>query len=392
MFRKLSVEESQKKREEYRNNPIYRILYTPLWRRRGDNLSPVEVWIDGNNLADFLKDCEKTDCRIRVQEVFEDLCERYSCFIDNNNEETKRSFALAENSAMMVSLVAFLLLANVYPDAKGHPYLKTCQAITDVIFNINGYKELYEEVRKEEDEREERGEFIEVADYIEQISIQEEPLSKQQLLLAHHMFGQFVEENKYCALPTMYANERMIARVSDKNDHCLQPELDMLRKQIQDVEGNGKQNVEYRNIIFAKRYEDRTSLIRNAIYPFLSDGTNHINPKEQRQWLAIVEPLKKIDGLLIKHEDRPKHKNCTDAEVCQQLRVFFGKEFPDVDFSKIPKSLSGERTKWKNNGVGLTFVEWNAFTNTRFENPRYKPLAKVAERIYGEVKRVIEGM
>ena len=392
MFRKLSVEESQKKREEYRNNPIYKILYTPLWRRRGDNLSPVEVWIEGNNLAVFLKDCEETDCRIRVQEAFEDLCERYSYFIGNNNEETKRSFALAEQSAMMVSLVAFLLLANVYPEAKGHPYLKTCQAITDVICNISGYKELYEEVRKEEDEMEGHGEFIEVADFIEQISIQEESLSKQQLLIAHHMFGQFVEENKYCDLPTMYTNERMIARVSDKNDHCLQPELDMIRKQIEDVVGNGGQNVEYRNIIFAKEYEDKVSLIRNAIYPFVSDGTNHINPKEQRQWLAIVEPLKLIDGLLIKHEDRPKHKNCTNGEICQQLREFYGKEFTDVDFDKIPKSIDAERKKWRENDIGLTFEAWHKYASTPLGNPKYKPLARVAERVYGEIKRVIEGI
>ena len=205
------------------------------------------------------------------------------------------------------------------------------------------------------------------------------------------MFGQFVEENKYCDLLTMYANERMMARVNDKNDHCLQPELDLLRKQIKEVEGNDGQNVEYRNIIFAKTYEDKVSAIRHAIYPFISKGTDHIDPKEQRQWLAIVEPLKLIEGLLIKHDDKPKHKNCTNVEICQQLREFFGKEFPDVDFDKIPKSIDAERKKWRENGVGLSFGAWHDYASAPLGNPKYKPLARIAERVYGEIIRVKEG-
>ena len=293
---------------------------------------------------------------------------------------------------MMVSTTAFFLFLNVYPYPNDHPNADICKAIGYIVSNIDGFKELYEGIRQEEDKRESHGGFIEVADFIEQISIQEEPLSEQQTIKARRMFGQFVEENKYCDLPTMYANERMIARVNDNNNHCLQSELNLLRKQIKEVEGNGGQNVEYRNIIFAKEYEDKVSLIRHAIYPFVSDGTNHINPKEQRQWLAIVEPLKLIDGLLIKHEDRPKHKNCTNGEICQQLSEFYGKECPDVDFDKIPKSIDAERKKWRDNKVGLTFESWHKYASTPLGNPKYKPLARVAERVYGEIKRVIEGI
>ncbi len=238
MFRKLSFTSSQEKREEYRKNPIYRIVYTPLWRQRGDDLSPVEVWIEGNNLAASLKDYEKNDCRIRVQEAFEDLCYRYSCFVNNDNEEIKRSFAQSEHSAMMVSLVAFLLLANVYPEAKGHPHLKTCQAITDVISNISGYKQLYEETRKEEDEREEHGEFIAVADFIEEIATQEEPLLPAQVEFACKRLEEFVKENKYCNLTTMVDNERMISRVNDANNHCFDNQLELLRAEINTVREN----------------------------------------------------------------------------------------------------------------------------------------------------------
>lgn len=391
MYRKFSIEERKEKREEYRQNPIYRIVYTPLWKQRGEDLSPEEVWEEANILAFKLKTISGDNCKIIVAEEFDDLCERYSHFLVGNDDVIRRTYTQAEHSAMMVSLTAFLLLANIYPEAKGHPYLKVCQSLIDVASKINGYTEIYEEARTIEDEYESRGEFIEVADFIEQISIQEEPLSEKILEKARRMFGQFVEENKYCDLPTMYANERMIARINDRNDHCLQSELDLLRKQINEVEGNGGQNVEYRNIIFAKIYEEKVSAIRHVIYPFVSNGTDHINPKEQRQWLAIVEPLKLIDGLLIKHEDKPKHKKCTNGEICQQLREFYGRECPDVDFDKIPKSIDAERKKWRENEVGLTFEAWHKYANSRLSNPRYKPLARVAERVFGEVKRVIEG-
>ncbi len=390
MYRKLSAKERQERRDKYRQNPIYKIVYTPLWKQRGEDLSPEDVWEEANNLAYRLKSIDIEDCEIKVAEVFDDLCEKYSCF-SLDNDIVKRNHTQAEHSAMMVFLVTFLLLANVYPDAKGHPYLKVCQSLADVASNINGYTEIYEEARAIEDEYESHGKFIEVADFIEQISIQEEPLSDKMLEKAHRMFGQFVEENKYCDLPTMYDNERMIARVNDKNNHCLQPELDMLRKQIMEKEGNEGQNLEYRNIIFAPKYEEKVSAIRHTIYPFVSNGPNHINPKEQRQWLAVVEPLKIIEGLLIKHEDKPKHKNCTDREICQQLREFYGKECPDVDFDRIPKSLTEERNKWKKNKVGLTFESWHKYASIPLGNDKYKPLAKVAERVYGEIKRVIEG-
>lgn len=392
MYCKLSIEAQQEKRAGFKNNPIYLILHDQLWRRRGGDLSPEEVWIEGNNLASEFKQYNQSEIEISVKEAFEDLCVRYSIFEDENGCQIRRSFQQAEKTAMMVSTTAFFLLLNVYPNKIGHPYADICKAIGDIIGCIDGFKEFYEGIRQEEDKRESLGKFIEVADFIEKISIQEKPLSGKQLTEARRMFGEFVEENKYCDLPTMYYNERIIARVSDKNNHCLQPELDLLRKQIREVEGNDGQNVKYRNLIFAKKYEDKVSAIRHAIYPFVSNGPNHINPKEQRQWLPIIEPLKRIEGLLIKHEDKPKHKNCTDGEICQQLREFYGKEYPDLDFDKIPKSINAERKQWREKGVGLTFKEWHDFANAPHSNTKYKPLAKVAERVYGEVKRVIEGM
>ena len=391
MYCKLSIDERRLRRGEFKENPIYCMLYAPLWRRRGNDLSPEEVWIEAIGLAFKLKKIDHTEVSMCVKEQFEDLCDQYMCFREEDGSTTKRDLEQSLHSAMMVSFAAFLLLLNVHPNADDHPYADVCDTLGKLLSDLKGFKELYKEAKREEDEREKQGKFIEVADFIEQIVIQENPLDQNQLVKARQMFGQFVEENKYCDLLTMYANERMMARVNDYNDHCLQPELDLLRKQIKEVEGNDGQNVEYRNIIFAKTYEDKVSAIRHAIYPFISKGTDHIDPKEQRQWLAIVEPLKLIEGLLIKHDDKPKHKNCTNVEICQQLREFFGKEFPDVDFDKIPKSIDAERKKWRENGVGLSFGAWHDYASAPLGNPKYKPLARIAERVYGEIIRVKEG-
>ena len=388
MYRKLSVEERHARRENYRQNSIYRILYTPLWKQRGDDLSPEDVWGEANNLAYKLKKISSIDCKNIVAEEFDDLCERYSYFL-SNDERIKRTYAQAEHSAMMVSLVAFLLLANIYPEANGHPYLRICQSITDVISNIKGYTEIYEEARDIEDEYERHGEFIEVADFIEQIAQRENPLSSPEISYAKKVIGQFVDENKKVPYDTMKENERLLSRINDKNSNYFQPEINHLRDIISKLEGNNGERMEYENIIFAKDYEDKVSDIRNAIFPFVKGGTYHIDCSKQNQWLAIIEPLKIIDGLLITHEDRLKNKECTDREICDQLKIFFSDNCRSLNFEKIPKSISAERNKWKEMGIGSTFADWDRYLKLPASDRKYRNLADIAKRIYGEISKVI---
>ena len=391
MYRKLSETERQEKREIYRKNPIYRILFTPLWRQRGDDLSPIEVWLEANNLAFSLKEESDIDSSIRVQEAIDDLCERYLVFEAEDGGYIRRTYQQAEHSAMMVSLTAFLLIVNVHPEVENHPYLLICKSISDIICNIRGFKEIYEEARKIEDDNESKGDFIEVADFIEQIAVQDGPLNDKQAKFLRHAIKDFVVENKSCELETMKENERLLSRASDKNNYCLQAELDLLRSQIREKEGDQGQNRTYKNIIFSSNYENRVSEIRQAIYPFVYNGVNHIEAKEKRQWQAIFEPLKIIDGLLITHDDRPKRKDCTNMEISQQMREFFGDEFPSLDFGKLPRSVSDERNKWKADGVGLTYFAWSEYLKKKSIDKDYKTLANIALRVYGEIKKVIKG-
>jgi len=391
MFRKLTIPEKKEKRSRFRQNPIYSILYTPLWRQRGEDLSPEEVWIEGNNLASLLKGSSDTDSAIIVQESFDDLCLQYSVFIGEDGEHKRRSQQQSEHSAMMVSFTAFLLLLNVYSEKDGHPYSTLCKELSAICCNIKGFHELYEGARQEEDERESRGEFIETSDFIEQIAYQDEPASVKQTELLHQVVRDFVVENETCDLFTMKENERLLSRANDNNEHCIQTEVDLLRKHIKEKEGTLEQERTYENLIFDAAYNDKVQEIRQAIYPFVKDGVYHIDAKEQRQWLAIIEPLKLIDGLLITHDNKKVRKECTDSEICQQMEKFFGEDFPTVSFEKIPKSISAERAQWRNWGVGLTFEAWRQYLNRGNKEKNYEALARVAIGVYGSVIKVIRG-
>ena len=389
MYRKLSAEERQERRETYRKNPIYRIVYTPLWRQRGEDLSPEDVWEEANNLAFKLKSINTDDCGIIIAEEFDDLCERYSVIIIDKGNEIKRSFEQAEHSAMMVSFVAFLLLANIFSDAKGHPFLNVCKSLNDVARIISGYTEIYEETRKIEDENESRGAFIEVADFIEQMARRDTPLSSSEITYARSLMGQIVDENRFVHIDTMKENETILSRVNDLNNHCFQAEVNRLRDNIRKLEGNNGERLEYENIIFAKKYANKINDLRNAILPFVDGGSIHIESSRQNQWLAIIEPLRIIGELLITHEELPQRKECTDGEICQQMKVFFCDNVKSLDFDKIPKSISTERSIWRDKGVGLTLSDWNNYYMSPGGDTKYKNLANVAQKVYGEVVKAM---
>ena len=177
MFRKLSAEEKQECRSRLNSNSLFLTLYTPLWRRRGDDLSPEEVWMEGNKMAVLLREKSEMDTQIRVEQAFDDLCASYEVFIIEDGSSVRRNQQQASQTAMMVTLTAFLLLLNVYDHAEGHPFCEILTCLKNVFWEIPGCIDLYEDIRKSEDEREEKGKFIEVANFIEDITSNDLPLS-----------------------------------------------------------------------------------------------------------------------------------------------------------------------------------------------------------------------
>ena len=213
-------------------NSLFLTLYTPLWRRRGADLSPEEVWVEGNRLATLLRIDSDVDVQIKVEQAFDDLCINYEVFIAEGGSQVRRSQQQASHSAMMVMLTAFLLLLNVYDKAEDHPYKEILIHMKTAIWDVTDCKQLYEDIRNSEDEREKQGKFIEVADFIEEIAAQEEPLSKLQKEFACKRMEEFLIENKYSNLSTKLDNEWALSRVNDKNDNCFQSELNLLRAEI----------------------------------------------------------------------------------------------------------------------------------------------------------------
>lgn len=238
MFRRLNLVERRERRGTLNNNSLFLTLYTPLLRRRGEDLSPEEVWVEGNRLAVLLREESNDDSQIRIEQAFDDLCSSYEVFATLDGSREKRSKQQAEHSAMMVMLTAFLLLLNVYDKPDGHPYYHILLYLKSIIWEIPDCQKLYEEIRTSEDVREGRGLFIEVADFIEEIATQEEPLIPAQVEFACKRMEDFIKENKYCNLSTMVDNERMISRISDANNHCFQKPLELLRAEINSVREN----------------------------------------------------------------------------------------------------------------------------------------------------------
>lgn len=389
MYKKLGEKERLEKRGTFRQNPIYRILYTPLWRQRGDDLSPEEVWNEAINLGHELKSFKDKDLNFRILEKFDDLCEHYSCFETIGGEKLMRNHQQAEHSAMMVSLTAFLLLVDICPEEENHPYKSTCELLYNVIKDIPGQREIYEEARKIEDEYESKGIFIETADFIEQLYVKESPLPQEDIDYANKLLLEMADENASFDLPTVKDNEAMFSRINDKHNHAFQKSVDKIREVLKRKGCNVDELIIYENIIFKKEYEDKVKDIRDALYPFIdSESPDHIDKDLEREWLAIIEPLKQINGLLIVHEKKLRRKQCTDRELCNQMKAFFERNVTNPIFDGMPKSISGERGKWKINGLGLTVGKWNQYIETHRNSDKYYRLAKVAQRVYGEILKV----
>ena len=71
------------------------------------------------------------------------------------------------------------------------------------------------------------------------------------------------------------------------------------------------------------------------------------------------------------------------------MKVFFGDIVKSVDFSKIPKSISAERTKWKELGIGITLSDWDNYQKSPKNEKKHKALANIAKKVYGEVAKAV---
>ena len=230
-YHRLSLAERQALRKSWKNDLLYMMLYQPLWRQRGNDLSPEDVWAEALLLAKELRGTNAVEARIRAAEAFEDLCECYSAFESDSEEITIRDEALAMHSAMMVMLAVFFMLLNEAEHLDENPNRFICKELKDVISGVEGFRDIYEGARCEEDNLEFHGRFIEAYNILEKVSCMKQ-VGKRDIARLHEVMGILLRETKKSTLPTMKEDERNWARVNDATGGAIAQELKGLREAI----------------------------------------------------------------------------------------------------------------------------------------------------------------
>lgn len=223
-----SLAERRKVREANRKNLLYRILYQPLWYQRGGDLSPEDVWEEALSVAKDLQGEKAFEARMKAAATVEDLCERYSYFEDGQGLSERRDEYHAMHSAMMVVTTAFFMLLNEEEGLDDHPNRYICKALKDAVRDVEGFREIYEGVRREEDALEYSGKFIEACNLLDYISGLSN-VSERDISRLHEVLGLLVDETKKSNLSTIEEQERMLARVNDKTNGAIDKELNDLR-------------------------------------------------------------------------------------------------------------------------------------------------------------------
>lgn len=230
-YHRLSLAERQALRESWKKDLLFMMLYPPLWHQRGNDLSPEDVWAEALLLAKELHGTNAFEARIRAAGAFEDLCEGYSGFESDSEETTIRNEASAMHSAMMVMLTAFFMLLNEAENLNENPNRFICKALKDVVSGVEGFRDIYEGARREEDALEYSGRFIEAYNILEKVSCMKQ-VGKRDIARLHEVMGILLSETKKSSLPTMKEDERNWARANDATGGAIAQELKELREAI----------------------------------------------------------------------------------------------------------------------------------------------------------------
>lgn len=230
-YHRLSLAERQVLRESWKKDLLYMMLYPPLWHQRGGDLSPEDVWSEALMLAKEMHGSNAYEARIRAAEAFEDLCEFYSRFENDSEETIIRDEASAMHSAMMVVLTTFFMLLNEVENLDENPNRYICKALKDVVNGVEGFRDIYEGARREEDAMEFSGRFIEAYNILEKVSCMKQ-ISKRDIARLHEVMDILLRETKKSTLLTMKEDERIWARTNDATGGAIASELKELREAI----------------------------------------------------------------------------------------------------------------------------------------------------------------
>lgn len=216
VYQLLTLEERKQIRQQYGKDNLFKMLYKALSVYGGKTFSPEDVWSEARRAVVQIGEADEDARDIEVEALFSDLPQCYG--------EVK------EGDVMCVMSAVFFLLLDKYDSLEGHPYKEVCCAIKHTLKQMQGFDELYENCRAEEDKLEASGKFIDVMDYLD--CFMSESLSSDASKGNSNGLNKVIEEAKALDISEMKALELALSRANDHNGHRFQPLLDNLRKMI----------------------------------------------------------------------------------------------------------------------------------------------------------------
>ena len=204
-FIHLPKERQNKKLKKLYSDPLFRVLYIPLWYQSKNDLTPVEIWQEALMVLDEMKNIDRTIRHLEVTRIIEELNSRYSSFDDIERNEND-----AAHTSMMVMATAMFMLGEANEDWFDNPHQRLCSNIGNILSRIKGYKELCNEVKKSE-----------------RITIEKEgPLPVRDFM------GEEKKSTGYDNLPTFTEEEISTCGIKAQNTEWVLQAISIVRKDI----------------------------------------------------------------------------------------------------------------------------------------------------------------
>ena len=143
------------------DDPLFKMIFLPLWYQHADDLSPVEVWQEATMVINELREIDSDIRHVEVSEIVEQLVDRYSTFDDIPRETEK-----AQHSMMLVMSVVLFMLSEADANWKTNPHYMLCQSIGHILSRVDGFKQLCNDVKREENRLVELQQPLPIRDFL----------------------------------------------------------------------------------------------------------------------------------------------------------------------------------------------------------------------------------
>ena len=160
-YKRITKEKIRKAKTKLYSDPLFKMVYLPLWYQHEEDLTPVEVWQEANMVIGEMKAISKDIRHLEVSTIVEELNERYSSF-----DNVARTEEMAQHTTMLVLSTVMFMLAEADADWKHNPHLQLCRSISQIMSRVKGFKELCRDVKTEESRLTEENTSLPIRDFM----------------------------------------------------------------------------------------------------------------------------------------------------------------------------------------------------------------------------------